>query len=361
MAEDNASCNSKKLNANKIFLQKAFSCLNIDSCEDLDIVIEILINAFCQHLSNGSSLVDNGDGTFTYVHGSQDPVVIDYKRATVVDNGDNTYTITDDFGTVINIGASQAVTTITNTVLGNKIADYTNEDSTVYPINETITQLTNNGGGSFSYRNEAGDVTNFSILSGVSTDEGNILTLGTDSLPYLSDSGLLENIGNTNLTIDSPGLRSLRLGGSIFTDTFEIQTPSGNPMAIFKGNKYIELDDLLFVGKNGSTQGALRVYGGAGGSSQIANFYNHSNAVIYEFRQSGGAALAYFKNQLGTINITLNASSGVVNANGGFSTNGNAGVGSTAGTVYTIGGGSSGDLASITIARGIITAVTTVP
>lgn len=149
------------------------------------------------------------------------------------------------------------------------------------------------------------------------------------------------NIGTDDLTIDSSGTRKLILGGSLSSDTFEIRN-SADTKAFLKiaGNGFHQFDDLVEVGKNGSVQGSLRVYGGGGSSSQVANFYNSSNAVIYEMRQSVNSALMYLKNSGGTTQITLNASTGIVDAVSGYSFNGTGGfTGTGAYTNFTIQGG----------------------
>lgn len=404
MAGDNTDCNTKKLNANKVFLQKAFSCLNIDACTDLDIAFEILVNKLCTLSQGGSSLVDNGDGTFTFTDNNGVDITVDYKRATVLNNGDGTFTITDDFGTVINIDINETTTTITNTVSGNRIATYTNEDAVAVDIFETITTLTNNGGGSYSYRSEDGTVTNFTTTSGVSTDEGNILTLGTDSLPYLSDTGLLANIGNTDLTIDTAGVRKLILGGGLSSDKFAIRNSADSADLInFRGDSVIEQKAPTIIAPsytlangdltlrpstsspNSRALGILtatnteaiqvssnavsghkpvyifdRVLNTATGTHRVIEIDSDSgsgltNNRIIEIDQSSASAT--------NVGLYLNVRNGTSNnyaidiVNGDINTSGGIGLSAT----YTFGGGASGDVASMTFTKGVLTAVTTVP
>ncbi len=101
----------------------------------------------------------------------------------------------------------------------------------------------------------------------------------------------VDNLGTADLTIDSSGSRKLILGGALSTDKFTIRNSADTADLLeVRGNGFSYIENILFVGSNSSTQGALRVYGGAGASSQIFNVYNSSNAVVHEFRQSANAA-----------------------------------------------------------------------
>jgi hypothetical protein len=84
----------------------------------------------------------------------------------------------------------EIITNITNTVTGHKIADYTNENGTIQPINETITNLYSVSGGSgapdtLKYTNETGITTNVSpIIYGARHDlrlTSPIIERGSDS------------------------------------------------------------------------------------------------------------------------------------------------------------------------------------
>ncbi|MCK0158902.1 hypothetical protein MWU65_17070, partial [Cellulophaga sp. F20128] len=50
-----------------------------------------------------TTLVDNTDGTFTYVNEEGTSITIDTKRSTVLDNGDGTFLITDDSGNSVTV------------------------------------------------------------------------------------------------------------------------------------------------------------------------------------------------------------------------------------------------------------------
>ena len=148
-----------------------------------------------------TTLTDNGDGTFTFTHegggtstldaasletlttltnfltsGNQigtytneDGVIVDFNESitSLVDNGDGTLTFTQEGGgtQTIDIGANianlETLTAITNTIAGNRIATYTDEDGNTWDINETITTIVDNGDGSFDFTNENGDTVTF--------------------------------------------------------------------------------------------------------------------------------------------------------------------------------------------------------
>ena len=93
-----------------------------------------------------TSMVDNGDGTYTFTDEAGTATTIDTATTvTATDNLDGTFTLLDDNGNTVTIDTNDVLTTITNTVIGNKIADYTNEAGTVVAINETITSIVDNG------------------------------------------------------------------------------------------------------------------------------------------------------------------------------------------------------------------------
>ena len=77
--------------------------------------------------------------------------------------------IIDSQGDAKKLNVAQVVTTLTNTVTGNKIGTYTNENGVAVDINETVTSLVDNGDGTITYTNENGTAT--------------IVTLGSEGAP----------------------------------------------------------------------------------------------------------------------------------------------------------------------------------
>ncbi|HQU96597.1 MAG TPA: hypothetical protein PLO39_10650, partial [Saprospiraceae bacterium] len=95
--------------------------------------------------------------------------------------GTNTLTYTAENGVVTNIVLpADVVTTITNTIAGNRIATYTNENGVAVDIDETITTIVNNGDGTYTFTNEAGATATFPAQ--VNTDTRLSLSVVNDSL-----------------------------------------------------------------------------------------------------------------------------------------------------------------------------------
>lgn len=99
------------------------------------------------------------------------------------------------------------VTKIGNTVIGHKIADYTNEVDAIVDINETVTALTQNASG-IHYQPEAGVIQDAKV---VSADTGNLITTGADHGAFLNKNSVQGNQMkyevtdgiNTTVTVDS--------------------------------------------------------------------------------------------------------------------------------------------------------------
>ena len=88
----------------------------------------------------------------------------------------------------VNAAPAQTTTTITNTVTGHKIANYTNEASTNTPINETITSLSQDDSsatGEITFKDEAGGTTGKAQVVSANTD--NQIKVGTDGGAYFSN------------------------------------------------------------------------------------------------------------------------------------------------------------------------------
>lgn len=102
---------------------------------------------------------------------------------TLVDNGNNTFTYTSENGTVttIDYSSSETTTTLTNTVTGSLIGTYTNELGVAVDINQTITTISGN-----TYTNEAGTPTDIvqTVEATLDTNGDLIVTVnGVDSTP----------------------------------------------------------------------------------------------------------------------------------------------------------------------------------
>jgi hypothetical protein len=178
----------------------------------------------------GVTAIDNGDGTYTLTLADGTTVtILDTSVSTMVDNGNGTFTYTDELGTVttFSAGVPEIITTLTNTILGHKIGQYNNEAGVSVDINETVTQLT---GGNTSpvtkiisnYANELGTL--YGIEESVTSLQtptllGNILTI-----PYLNESGVVQNVTVNLAPLTSPGLTPV-------TDEFD-SLISGNSVTL---------------------------------------------------------------------------------------------------------------------------------
>ncbi|NGX85318.1 collagen-like protein, partial [Aequorivita sp. KMM 9714] len=100
--------------------------------------------------TTGSDLfVDNGDGTFTHTTVNGDVITFDANTTTLVDNGNGTYTLTNANGDSITIDVvGDVVTNIQNQ------GDIYNEIINLIDLNETATNLVDNGDGTITYTNE---------------------------------------------------------------------------------------------------------------------------------------------------------------------------------------------------------------
>ena len=154
-------------------------------------------------LETVTALADNGDGTYTFTHedgttstidtvdietitditdllddghligtyNNEDGTTFDLRETVtaLADNGDGTYTFTHEDGTASTIDATavETLTTLTNTIAGNRIGTYTDEATGSFDINETITELVDNGDGTLTYVDEAGEKHLIEISDGV--------------------------------------------------------------------------------------------------------------------------------------------------------------------------------------------------
>ena len=102
-----------------------------------------------------------GNRIATYI--DEDGVATDVNETitTLVDNGDQTllFTAEDGTATTLNVADLETLTTVTNVVVGNRIATYIDEDGVSFNVNETITALVDNGDGTFTFTAEDGSMT----------------------------------------------------------------------------------------------------------------------------------------------------------------------------------------------------------
>ena len=87
---------------------------------------------------------DNGDGLV---------VPINETVTTLVDNGDGTFTYTSEDGTTT---TTDGPSSVTNTIGGQLIANHNNGLGVITPIRETVTTMVDNGNGTYTYTAENG-------------------------------------------------------------------------------------------------------------------------------------------------------------------------------------------------------------
>ncbi|MBT8439755.1 MAG: hypothetical protein KJO91_08510, partial [Gammaproteobacteria bacterium] len=105
-------------------------------------------------LAGTVALVDNLDGTYTFTDASGSITTIsDTSISTLVDNGDATFTYTDETGTPVTIDLISADAN-NDIIVGSDGGLYLNVASVA--VGETITNIADNGDGTFTYTNENG-------------------------------------------------------------------------------------------------------------------------------------------------------------------------------------------------------------
>lgn len=157
---------------------------------------------------------------------------------TLVDNGNKTFTYTNENGVPVTFdaGATQVITTVTNTLAGKRIATYTNENSVAVNINESLTSLTNNGDNSLTYINENGANFSYTPLTS-NTGQKGIVELatdietqtGTDTTRAITPSALSSRTATQTRT----GLIELATAAeaNALSDTMRAITPGTIPIA----------------------------------------------------------------------------------------------------------------------------------
>ncbi|WP_229732479.1 hypothetical protein [Muriicola marianensis] len=105
-------------------------------------------------LAGTVAMVDNGDGTYTFTDAAGNNTTIsDTSISTLVNNGDATFTYTDETGTPITIDLISADAN-NDIIAGSDGGLYLNVASVA--VGETITNIADNGDGTFTYTNENG-------------------------------------------------------------------------------------------------------------------------------------------------------------------------------------------------------------
>ena len=182
--------------------------------------------------------VVNGHRIATITNEDSVSVDIDEVVTTLVDNGDKTFTYTNELGvpSTFDAGATESLTTVTNTITGKRIATYTNENGAIVNINETVTTLTNNADNSLTYVNENGASFSYTPLLSSTTQRGLIelattaeVLTGTDNERAITALGLSARTATQTRTGLIELATSVEANG--LTDTTKAITPATIPIA----------------------------------------------------------------------------------------------------------------------------------
>ena len=209
-----------------------------------------------------TTLVDNGNNTFTYTNEVGVAVTFDAKEGvsvdalnslivgsdgkpyfaetpetitTIVDNGDGTFTYTNEAGATFVIDTREGI----SADIGNSLS--LGADSKPY-FAETITTLVNNGDGTFTYTNENGSTTIITSLDGISADAGNSLALGTDGRPYYATvpetvTTLVDNGNGTyTYTSESAAITVLDVKEGVSTDVGNVLSVGADGKPFYAGS-----------------------------------------------------------------------------------------------------------------------------
>ncbi len=190
----------------------------------------------------------------------------------IVSNNDGTFTYTDELGnpTIIDISNLETLTYLALNADGKTI-EYTDENGTVTPIDlqqiiknfETLTTLLDNNDGTFSYKNEDGDIVTFDANTTTMVNNGD----GTYTFTNANgDTITVDVIGDVVTNIQNQGaiyneiINLINAGSDIFVDngdgTFTHTTVSGD-IVIFDANTTTMVNNgdgtYTFTNANGDT------------------------------------------------------------------------------------------------------------
>lgn len=190
----------------------------------------------------------------------------------------------------------ETVTSVANTIVGNKIADYTNESGTITTINETVSTLVDNGNGSYTYTDENGTVTSFSP----STSTASAITVDQSFLAKASVTGD-SNQPNLILTLTSQRTDtgwSISGNQAIFNDSADyVLINAMTYMQQNVSNAFARINPELELLKNSivvakSSTGYQRHNSGHDSSSNTITYVDHnpSSGDIYQLRAQQGAS-----------------------------------------------------------------------
>lgn len=279
-----------------------------------------------------TTLIDNLDGTFTYTNEAGNTVTIsitsgadvltvisavgsvisyvdelgnttaiDIKNlettTNIVNNNNGSFTYTNEDN--VSVTWAETVTTVTNTIVGNKIADYTSEDGTITSINESVTTMVDNLDGTYTYTNEAGTAV--------------IVPVSSSPTPIhitLADSDITIAMDNTTAPATTTNIKSYH--DTVVTPI--LSTSVTNPSA-FPRTVAVSFELLFRISPtNNGIDSSF--YGEIGYDNRFYTHDAHFNLVI------NGVTTPIFDGLVGSVDITTDPSKDIVNL-GGVSVGGN--------------------------------------
>ncbi|AFL80251.1 hypothetical protein Aeqsu_0744 [Aequorivita sublithincola DSM 14238] len=255
------------------------------------VVTQIDLAQVIKNFETVTTIVDNGDGTFTYTDEDGNTTTIDVSNletltflalnpdgktleytdedgvvtsidletviknfetvTTIIDNGDGTFTYTDEDGNTTTIDVSN-LETLTFLALNpdGKTLEYTDEDGVVTSINletviknfETVTTIVDNGDGTFTYTDEDGNTTTIDVSD---LETLTFLALNPDgkTLEYTDEDGVVTSIDLETVIKNFETVTTIIDNGD---GTFTYTDEDGNTTTIDVSN----LETLTFLALN---------------------------------------------------------------------------------------------------------------
>ncbi|MBC6999595.1 hypothetical protein BIZ36_13910, partial [Cytophaga sp. FL35] len=134
-----------------------------------------------------TTISDTGDGNVTFTNEEGNSITV--AKSDITDLGGGLYQFTNGDGTDVTIDTNGM--SISNVIVGNRIATVTKADGTTTDIDETITSITDNGDGNVTLVNEAGN--------SITVAKSDIIDLGGGLYQFTNGDG-------TDVTIDTNGM-----------------------------------------------------------------------------------------------------------------------------------------------------------
>lgn len=246
---------------NLVYTPENGIAINVDICPAV---------AACETVT---AVVDNGNDTFTYTNESGTATTIDFSHpvavndtsvvtnvvaghliathsdgagtvvnvnetvTTVVDNGNSTFTYTNENGSPTIIDYSSPVDVLTSLAINPAVEGllYTDEVGSVTALDlcpivancETVTTLVDNGNDTFTYVSEAGTITTVDFSHPAETDTTLVVNGAGDGLTYTPENGVPVNIDLCPVVAECETVTSATLAGSVITYTNEDGVSNG--------------------------------------------------------------------------------------------------------------------------------------